>query len=237
MFMVLAALVIVAFQSFPQVMADSPERKPATAAASSTIGQVLASHPLSTYMAIVFMLLISSVAFMQPGMPGFGAGRNQVPQVTFGLSSLKIPPAWSAENKAYPFRKWVNDVLLWAATTDLDPEKIAPAVAMQITGIAKVRIDELLETPGGMQQLQYGGIDPNTGQQYNGLQLLMRMLSNKFGPLDHEIDSQAIRSFRNFRRLPGEGIDAYFLRFGCASQGSQPWTDDNEPLRHGSDAT
>lgn len=119
MVMILAALVIAAFQSFPQVMADTPGRQPAASRASSTVMQVLAAHPLATFMFLIFVLLISSIAFMQPGMPGFGAGRNQVPQATYGLSSLKIPPAWSAENKAYPFRKWVNDVLLWAATTDL----------------------------------------------------------------------------------------------------------------------
>ena len=54
-------------------------------------------------------------------------------------SSSKIPPYWSPELelRGYPFRTWVQDVNLWMASTELNEQSIAGAVAQRLGGVAR----------------------------------------------------------------------------------------------------
>ena len=132
------------------------------------------------------------------------------------LGTLKIPPAWDPSMEArYPFRLWVADVTLWAASTDLQPIQQAPAVALRLGGAARAMAREL-----PMDQLQNGAwLDLNDGrgvQQVSGFMLLLLMLSRAFAPLQEESSLRAIQELLAFRRRDGETVDRLLVRFDVA---------------------
>ena len=53
-------------------------------------------------------------------------------------ATLKNPPPWNAAwEESYPFAIWLQDIVLWAASTDVDPDRQAPAVVMGLSGAAR----------------------------------------------------------------------------------------------------
>jgi len=54
-------------------------------------------------------------------MPGMGPTNN------------KQTPAWDPSwEEQYPFASWAQDILLWSAATDLDEERQAPSIVLQL---------------------------------------------------------------------------------------------------------
>ena len=104
-------------------------------------------------------------------------------------------------------RPWISDLILWASASDLDPIRHGPVAALQGQGTAKELVREL--TP---QQLQQGDIDPQTGQHYTGLMLLVKLLARRCAPLEAENTTKSISEFFSFKRLPGETIDSVLVR-------------------------
>ena len=100
----------------------------------------------------------------------------------FGSSSLKIPPRWDPQAAtAYPFKKWVQDVLLWSMVTDLPLTQQAPAVVLQQTGTVREilrSIDPGVLAQGGVLDLM-DGYGPRA---QTGLTLVLYLLSQKFSP-------------------------------------------------------
>ena len=126
-----------------------------------------------------------------------------------GTATLKVPPSWCIErNHVYSLRSWISDLILWASASDLDPIRHGPVAALQVQGTAKELVREL--TP---QQLQQGDIDPQTGQHYTGLMLLVNVLARRYAPLEAENTTKSISEFLSFKRLPGETIDSVLVRF------------------------
>ena len=76
-------------------------------------------------------------------------------------TNLKVPPPWNPQwESEYPFRTWVQDALLWCASTDIDAERQGPAIVMGLQGTAKEMSHEV-----DLNTLQNGAIlDFNDGQ-------------------------------------------------------------------------
>ena len=109
----------------------------------------------------------------------------------FGSSSLKIPPRWDPQAAtAYPFKKWVQDVLLWSMVTDLPLTQQAPAVVLQQTGTVREilrSIDPGVLAQGGVLDLM-DGYGPRA---QTGLTIVLYLLSQKFSPLGYESNVMA----------------------------------------------
>ena len=126
-----------------------------------------------------------------------------------GTATLKVPPAWSVERAShYSLRAWTSDLVLWAGATDLEPHRLGPIAALQISGSAKELVREI-----GPDMLANGMVDPQTGQHISGLMVLVRTLAQRYAPLDAEVSTRSVSEFLNFQILPGESIDAVLVRF------------------------
>ena len=126
-----------------------------------------------------------------------------------GTATLKVPPAWSVERAShYSLRAWTSDLVLWAGATDLEPHRLGPIAALQISGSAKELVREI-----GPDMLANGMVDPQTGQHISGLMVLVRTLAQRYAPLDAEVSTRSVSAFLNFQILPGESIDEVLVRF------------------------
>ena len=149
-------------------------------------------------------------------------------------ASGKIPPSWSPErDRSYSFRQFQQDILLWAAATDVQADRQGPAVALRLAGSAKVLAREMdpnmlingvmIDDPAGGYMLDPNNgqpmRDPNTGNYIpaqiaiTGLEALMRQLRRRYAPLDQEIQISAISELFHFRRSHHEGTDELIARF------------------------
>ena len=136
----------------------------------------------------------------------------------------RVPPAWSPEgDRQYSFQQYTQDVLLWAAATDIEAPRIGPTVAMRLQGSAKIVVRELdpailangalIPDPNGVMVPDgLGGFIPQM-VQVTGLQFLMRQLRRRYAPLDQEVQIQAISDLFNFRRHSSESTDELIARF------------------------
>eukprot|EP00959_Pyramimonas_sp_CCMP1952_P112096 2344142-Pyramimonas_sp.AAC.1 len=53
-------------------------------------------------------------------------------------SNTKTPPSWDpARESSYPLRDWITDIRMWEAMTDIPARSIAPAVVLQLSGLAR----------------------------------------------------------------------------------------------------
>ena len=142
---------------------------------------------------------------------GKGAGRSTQPaQEPYGHSTSKIPPYWEPglELRGYPFRIWLQDVDVWSAGTELQPELQAPAVAQRLGGAARALVREV-----PTNELRDGRLDPLTGALETGLVLLTRGLSRRFGAFAVETSTRCIIDMLTFRRLSTENVDEALSRF------------------------
>ena len=147
-------------------------------------------------------LAIGSIAFMM------GHGHPREPFGGLGTSTHKTPPAWGPERAhVYPFSQYVKDVMLWSIATDMDIMRQGPAVAMQMTGAAKLRISQILEMDNGLLMLQRGN------GEMTGLMLLLQNIGEKFAPLEVELSTRAMNDMMTFKRHNNESIDALLTRF------------------------
>ena len=168
---------------------------------------------------LLVSLVLSYLAYMMPGAPhrptGFGNGPRQHAHVGdagppfLGTATLKVPPAWSVErNQHYSLRSWISDLIMRSTATDVEPQRMGPIAALQVTGSAKELVREIPP-----DQLANGGVDPVNGNQVTGLMMLVQTLARRYLPLEQEQSTRAISDFMNFDRIPGESVDALLVRF------------------------
>ena len=154
-------------------------------------------------------MILSAVCMMQHQNQRFGhrpPGSSPYQQ-DVGAATLKTPPAWCYENAAqYTLRSWLSDVLMWSSATDVEVERQGPAVALQITGVARDLIREI-----NPQHLREGLHEQ--GVHIPGLMLLCRTLANHFAPLESELQTRAMAELMNFARMGHETIDVSLTRF------------------------
>ena len=111
-----------------------------------------------------------------------------------GTATLKVPPAWSIErNQYYNLRAWISDLVLWSSATDLEPHRLGPIAALQVSGSAKELVREIPP-----EQLANGVWDGQ--QQITGLMLLVRTLVQRYAPLEGEASTRAISDFLKVAR-------------------------------------
>ena len=144
-----------------------------------------------TVFAVVVILLI--VCYMQPQV--------------HGNSNLRLPPRWEPglEN-SLPFRTWLQDLLLWTITSDMEPHRQAAAIISQLGGAAR----ELARTLSP-QEIFHGGVV--NGQRLDPVSFLIHGLSQRFSPLDDEIRIRAAQDLLHFQRRGNESIDVLVSRF------------------------
>ena len=129
-----------------------------------------------------------------------------------GIASAKIPPAWSPErDRQYPLRTWTQDVRLWSVGTDVEVIKQGAVCAMRIGGSAKELIREL-----DVNILANGMVQPDVNGnpvQVTGLEMLIRALERRYGPLAQELEVHCISEILQFRRNVSEDTDSVVNRF------------------------
>ena len=90
----------------------------------------------------------------------------------------------------YPFRMWVQDITLWSLSTNVDPVRQGPLVAMNLGGSAKALAREMdMQTliQGQMMDMQ----DGQGPQHVSGLTALIQGLKTRFMPLHEEMAIRA----------------------------------------------
>ena len=130
------------------------------------------------------------------------------------LSSSKVPPYWAPdlEKRGYPFRIWVQDIGVWAASTELGVQVQGGAVVQRLGGVAR---DFCREIPLGVLRDGRQEFDATSGLQVDvtGLQFLLRGLQRRFGEEELDASIQAAVELLTFRRLDGETIDNVLGRY------------------------
>ena len=64
--------------------------------------------------------------------------QGDINDLNLQVASGRIPPSWSPDHdRSYPFRFFVADLKLWSLSTDLDPVRQGPCVALRLGGAAK----------------------------------------------------------------------------------------------------
>lgn len=99
-------------------------------------------------------------------------------------------------------------LILWSASTDVEQVRQGPIAALQISGAAR---DLIREIPPNV--LQNGRVDPQTGVVTPGLMVLAETLITRYGPLDSEVSTRAVSDLINIRRMHGESVDGFLVRF------------------------
>ena len=85
----------------------------------------------------------------------------------------------------YPFRHWVQDVVVWSVYSDLAGERKGPAVELALSGTARDLVRELPldhKSRGIMADMGDGQGVRHVG----GLELIIRLLHHNFSYLDDE---------------------------------------------------
>ena len=139
------------------------------------------------------------------GHPAHPANR---PFAYQGQATLKTPPGWSVENAhVYSLRSWLSDLVLWSASTDIEPQRQGPMAALQITGMARDLVREI--PPNVLRDGQYD----QAGQHQTGLMVLAQVLTDRFMPMEAELATRALAELMSFARLNDETLDACLVRF------------------------
>ena len=122
-------------------------------------------------------------------------------------NNMRLPPRWEPGLKnALPFRTWLQDLLLWTITSDLEPHRQAAAIISQLGGAARELARTL--TP---QEIFNGGVI--NGQHLDPVSFLIHGLSTRFSPLDDEIRIRAAQDLLQFQRKGNESVDVLITRF------------------------
>jgi hypothetical protein len=136
----------------------------------------------------------------------------------YGSASSKVPPEWDpCWNRSYPYKLWVQDVMMWAASTELAIEQRGPALVLRLSGAAR----DVCRTLDPAMAAYGTAIDLNDGngpRQFSGLACILRGLSKEFAPLDYENAIATMSDLLSFRRLPSETIDVSLSRFHSTKQ-------------------
>ena len=123
-----------------------------------------------------------------------------------GHTNHRNPPRWEPGLEgSLPFRTWLQDLLLWTITTDLEPHRQAAAIIAQLGGAAR----ELARTLSP-QEIFNGGVV--NGQHLDPVSFLIHGLSERFSPLDDEIRVRAAQDLLQFGRRGNESVDVLVSR-------------------------
>ncbi|CAK0838336.1 unnamed protein product [Prorocentrum cordatum] len=124
-------------------------------------------------------------------------------------STSKVPPFWAPylEQRGYPFRLWVQDVTLWCAATELQPQQRGPAIVQRLGGTARYLCREV-----PLEAIAMGRFDQLGNQIEDGVQMLIAGLRRRFGPLDVLTFISTIVELLNFRRQERESVDDAITR-------------------------
>lgn len=131
------------------------------------------------------------------------------------MANGRVPPSWGPESeRSYSFRNYETDAMLWTYASDMDDGRKGPALALRLTGAAKMIVREL-----DPQMLVQGQIVVENGAnvQLTGVQFLMRILRRRYAPLEQELQLHAVSEFFSFVRLPQEDTDQVVARFEVLS--------------------
>lgn len=124
----------------------------------------------------------------------------------------RVPPAWGPEHeRSYSFRYYEADTMLWCLASDMDEARKGPALALRLTGAAKMIIREL--DPTVLVQGQVIVDDQGQQVQLTGVQALLRILRRRYAPLDQEAQLHAVSEFFSFGRQGHEDTDQCVARF------------------------
>ncbi|CAK0801133.1 unnamed protein product, partial [Prorocentrum cordatum] len=125
-------------------------------------------------------------------------------------STSKVPPFWAPylEQRGYPFRLWVQDVMLWCAATELQQHQRGPAIVQRLGGTAR---DLCREVP--VEAIAHGRFDQLGNLVENGVQMLITGLRRRFGPLDVQSSISTIVELLTIRRQEWESVDDAITRF------------------------
>ncbi|CAK0813698.1 unnamed protein product, partial [Prorocentrum cordatum] len=125
-------------------------------------------------------------------------------------STSKVPPFWAPylEQRGYPFRLWVQDVMLWCAATELQQHQRGPAIVQRLGGTAR---DLCREVP--VEAIAHGRFDQLGNLVEDGVQMLITGLRRRFGPLDVQSSISTIVELLTFRRQERESVDDAITRF------------------------
>ena len=109
----------------------------------------------------------------------------------------KLPPAWypRLEKRGYPFRIWLMDLAIWHNRCEVPEEHMGAAVAQRLGGVAKVLARHIPP-----ETLRPGANIPQVGP-LNGINVLIRGLTCRFGGFQKETVQHAIVELLAFRRL------------------------------------
>ena len=137
-----------------------------------------------------------------------------MPGIGMNAGGVRLPPAWGPEmQQQYPFRRWVQDVLLWSVASDLDASRKAAMLVMQLSGGAQ----ELARSYPPQVLIHGGNIN---GQPVDPLTFVIHGLSERFAALGEELRLGSITELLSFARLPHkqERIDEILVRFDVVRQ-------------------
>ena len=173
-------------------VSDNPEeeqlRRPSAAAATWL-------HPSKIRvmcLGLTLAILVTVTCHMMPGVQP---------------TNTRMPPRWEPGlEDSLPFRTWLQDLLLWTITSDLEPHRQAALIISQLGGAARDLARTL--TP---QEIFQGGVV--NGQQLDPVSFLIHGLSSRFSPLDDEIRIRAAQDLLHFQRKGNEAVDILITRF------------------------
>ena len=148
---------------------------------------------------------------------GYGRGINNQAEINdahLQAASGKIPPTWSPErSRQYSLRTYERDLILWSASSEVDPVRMGPLVALRLGGSAKILAREMdINILAGGMDIP----DPNGGQglvHISGVEFLLRQLQRRYAPLDQETQITAIADVFHFKKFGHESTDELLARF------------------------
>ena len=153
---------------------------------------------------VLFLAMIAAMAYRHRHGQRQGDGNLDG---DFGVANTRVPPSWCPEeDRRYPFRSYEQDLLLWAAATDIDPARRAPAAVLRLTGAARLvarEIDTAVLQNGVMIQ----------GMPADGIHALLHVLRTRYAPLEQEIQVHVVSELMQFSRMSGESTDELLARF------------------------
>ena len=133
-------------------------------------------------------------------------------EANLGLANGRVPPTWSLErDKSYPLRTYIQDLEIWSAATDLQAERMAPAVVLRLTGAARNIVREI---PVDLLRDGQDYFDAGGNQLHrSGMQVLVRVLQQRYGALPQEQQIFAVSELMTFHRSHHETTDEMLARW------------------------
>ncbi len=165
-----------------------------TAAMSTRLSlcQRLFANARTISLCVICLVIVSAVCWMMPHATN---------------TNHRLPPRWEPGLEgSLPFRTWLQDLLLWTITTDLEPHRQAAMIISQLGGAAR----EMARTMSPQEIFQGGVVQ---GQQLDPVSFLIHGLSTRFSPLDDEIRIRAAQDLLQFQRRGNEPVDVLLTRF------------------------